>query len=136
MKDYMQYDATGLAALVTSRQVSAGELLDAAIARANAVEATLNAIVQRLDSLGRTAAAQPATGPFVGVPFLLKDYGQELDGVPNMCGSAALKNNIAHGDSTYAARCKAAGLVIFGRTATPEFALKGITEPEDRKSVV
>ena len=130
MKDYMQYDATGLAELVRSKQVSATELLDAAIVRANAVEPKLNAIVQRLDSLGRAAAALAASGPFAGVPFLLKDYGQELDGVPNMCGSAALKNNIAHGDSTYAARCKAAGLVIFGRTATPEFALKGITEPE------
>lgn len=130
MKDYAQYDATGLAELVKSKQVSASELMEAAIARANAVEPVLNAIVQRLDLLGRTAAAQAASGPFAGVPFLLKDYGQELAGVPNMCGSAALKNNIADGDSTYTARCKAAGLVIFGRTATPEFALKGITEPE------
>ncbi len=130
MKDYAQYDATGLAALVQSRQVSAAELLDAAIARANVLEPKLNAIVQRLESHGRAAAAQPAGGPFAGVPFLLKDYGQELDGVPNICGSAALKNRIVQGDSTYTARAKAAGLVIFGRTATPEFALKGITEPE------
>ena len=130
MQDYMQYDATDLAALVKSRQVTAAELLDAAIARADAVEPRLNAIVQRLDALGRTAAAQPASGPFAGVPFLLKDYGQELAGVPNMCGSAALRNHIAEVDSSYTARCKAAGLVIFGRTATPEFALKGITEPE------
>ena len=93
MNDYMQYDATGLAELVNSKQVSAGELLEAAIARANAVEPTLNAIVQRLDSLGRSVAAQPVSGPFAGVPFLLKDYGQELAGVANMCGSAALKNN-------------------------------------------
>ena len=130
MKDYAQYDATGLAELVQSKQVSAQELLDAAIARANMVEPTLHAIVQRLDAFGRSTASGALTGPFAGVPFLLKDYGQELDGVPNMCGSAALKSNIAHGDSTYTARCKAAGLVIFGRTATPEFALKGITEPE------
>ena len=130
MKDYAQYDATGLAELVKSKQVSASELMEVAIARANAVEPTLNAIVQRLDTMGRAAAASPLSGPFAGVPFLLKDYGQELDGVPNMCGSAALKNNIADGDSSYTARCKAAGLVIFGRTATPEFALKGITEPE------
>lgn len=130
MKDYAQYDATGLAELVRSKQVSASELLDAAIDRANVVEPTLNAIVQRLDAFGRNAAASPLSGPFAGVPFLLKDYGQEMDGVPNMCGSAALKNNIAHGDSTYTTRCKAAGLVIFGRTASPEFALKGVTEPE------
>lgn len=130
MKDYAQYDATGLAGLVQSRQVSAAELLKAAIERADAVEPKLNAIVQRLDALGRSTAGGALTGPFAGVPFLLKDYGQELDGVPSICGSAALKNHPAHGDSSYTARCKAAGLVIFGRTATPEFALKGITEPE------
>lgn len=130
MKDYAQYDATGLAELVRSLQVSASELLDAAMARADAVEPTLNAIPQRLDAMGRAAAAQSPSGPFAGVPFLLKDYGQELDGVPNICGTAALKTRIVQGDSAYAARCKAAGLVIFGRTATPEFALKGVTEPE------
>lgn len=130
MKDYAQYDATGLAELVRGKQVSAAELLQAAISRAEVVEPKLNAIVQRLDALGRAAATAPADGPFAGVPFLLKDYGQELDGVPNMCGSAALRRRIVQGDSAYAARCKAAGLVIFGRTATPEFALKGVTEPE------
>lgn len=130
MKDYAQYDAIGLAELVRTRQVSAAELLEAAIGRANVVEPKLNAIVQRLDAMGRSSATTPASGPFAGVPFLLKDYGQELDGVPNYCGSAANRQHLAHGDSTYAARCKAAGLVIFGRTATPEFALKGITEPE------
>lgn len=130
MKDYAQYDATGLAELVRSRQVSAAELLDAAIARLDQVEPQLNALPQRLDAMGRAAAAQPASGPFAGVPFLLKDYGQELDGVPNICGTAALKGHAVRGDSAYAARCKEAGLVIFGRTATPEFALKGVTEPE------
>lgn len=130
MKDYAQYDATGLAELVQRKQVSAAELLDAAIARADVVEPKLNAIAQRLDAMGRDAAGTALSGPFAGVPFLLKDYGQELDGVPNICGSAALKNHPADGDSSYTARCKAAGLVIFGRTATPEFALKGITEPE------
>ncbi len=130
MKDYAQYDATGLAELVKRKKVSAAELLDAAIQRADVVEPTLKAIVQRLDGLGRTTAVKPGNGPFAGVPFLLKDYGQELDGVPDYCGSAANKNKIAKGDSSYTARCKAAGLVIFGRTATPEFALKGVTEPE------
>ncbi|MES2883463.1 MAG: amidase family protein [Pseudomonadota bacterium] len=130
MKDYAQHDATSLAELVATRQVSAAELLEAAIARADEVEPKLNAIVQRLDALGRSTASGTLTGPFAGVPFLLKDYGQELDGVPNICGSAALKNHIVHGDSAYTARSKTAGLVIFGRTATPEFALKGVTEPE------
>lgn len=130
MKEYRQYDATGLAALVRDRQVSPRELLDAAIERANAVEPQLNAIVQRLDTFARACTTKPLDGVFGGVPFLLKDYSQELDGVPDYCGSAARRHALAHGDSAYAARSKAAGLVIFGRTATPEFALKGVTEPE------
>lgn len=129
MKDYAAHDATALAELVRTKQVSPAELLETAIARAEAVEPTLNAIPQKLYDFGRAAAKGSLSGPFAGVPFLLKDYGQELDGVPNICGSNALKRRVVQGDSAYTARCKAAGLVIFGRTATPEFALKGITEP-------
>jgi len=129
MKDYAAHDATALAALVRNKEVSATELLEAAISRAEAVEPTLNAIVQPQFERGRAAAAGAPGGPFAGVPFLLKDYGQEQDGVPNICGSWALKAHPVKGDSAYTARCTAAGLVIFGRTATPEFALKGITEP-------
>ena len=56
MKDYAQYDAIGLAELVRTQQVSAAELLEAAIGRANVVEPKLNAIVQRLDAMGRSSA--------------------------------------------------------------------------------
>lgn len=130
MKDYGLYDATGLAELVRNKQVSAAELLEAAIARANVVEPSLNAIVRRLEAMGRSAAASPLSGPFAGVPFLVKDIAQDIDGVPTMAGSAALKNAVVQGDSEFVRRSRAAGLVIFGKTATPEFALKGVTEPE------
>jgi len=130
MKDYARYDATALAELLRRKEVSAAELLEAALARAHVVEPTLNAIVQRLETMGRAAAASPGDGPFAGVPFLVKDIAQDIDGVPTYAGSAAFRQQRIQGDSTFVARCKAAGLVIFGKTATPELALKGYTEPE------
>ena len=130
MQNYAEYDATALAELVQKKEVSAKELLAAAVARAAVTEPQLNAIVRRLDEMGRETAARPLSGPFAGVPFLVKDIAQDIDGVPTMAGSAALKNAVVHGDSEFVRRSRAAGLVIFGKTATPEFALKGVTEPE------
>lgn len=130
MKEYAQYDGLGLAELVRSRQVSPGELLDAAIARADATEPQLHAIHQRLDGYGRSAAAGPLIGPFAGVPFLVKDIAQDIAGLPTGAGNRFLLRQPVAQDSEYVLRLRRAGLVIFGKTATPEFALKGYTEPE------
>ena len=70
------YDGLGLAELIRRKDVSAKELLDAAIARADALNPALNAIVTRLDDQARAAiAAGLPAGPFTGVPYLLKDLG-------------------------------------------------------------
>jgi len=130
MKEYGQYDATGLAELVRSKQVSATELLESALERANATGAQLNAIPWRLDHHARIEARVRLTGPFAGVPFMVKDIGQDVAGAPSARGSAALRKHIAQQDSEFVRRARRAGLVIFGKTATPEFALKGVTEPE------
>ncbi|MDE2150510.1 MAG: amidase [Gammaproteobacteria bacterium] len=131
-KEYADYDATGLAALVAGRQVTPDELLQAALARAEAVNPKLNAIITPMTDIARARAAQPLTGPFAGVPFLVKDFFQEYAGVPCYYGCAALKR-AGHTPREHAEivrRWLDAGLVIFGRTNTPEFAAKGITEPE------
>lgn len=130
MKEYGRYDATGLAELIRNREVSPQELLEAARERANATDSQLNAIVWRLDDEARIESRVRLTGPFAGVPFLVKDIGQDVAGAPSACGSAALRNRIAKHDSEYVRRARRAGLVIFGKTSTPEFALKGVTEPE------
>ena len=91
-EDYRRYDGLGLAQLVASRQVSPGEVLEAAIARADAVGPKLNAIVTRMDSIARERAAPNLAGPFGGVPFLVKDLGQEYAGVPCSYGSRGLKD--------------------------------------------
>lgn len=78
--EYRSHDATGLAELVATGQVSASELLETAIARLDTVEPTLNTVVRRLDDKARVLAREPLDGPFAGVPFLLKDLGQDLAG--------------------------------------------------------
>lgn len=130
MKEYGQYDATGLAELVRKKEVSASELLDAATARANQTSSQINAITWRLDDEARIEAKVRLTGPFAGVPFMVKDIVQDVAGAPATSGSVALKQFIASQDSEYVRRARRAGLVIFGKTSTPEFALKGVTEPQ------
>src|ERR1700761_4046113 len=79
--EYDACDALDLAALVARREVSAEELLDAAIARAEQVNPAINALSQRLYDHGRTAIRTGLPqGPFTGVPFLLKDVSVLLAG--------------------------------------------------------
>jgi amidase len=124
-------DATGLAELVASGAVSAAELLEAAIVRTDASAARLNAVPIRFDDAARlqiAACAGRPEGPFGGVPFLLKDIGQDYAGQRFTAGAAVFRDRRATRHSAYTRRCLEAGLVIFGRTATPELGLKGVTE--------
>jgi Asp-tRNA(Asn)/Glu-tRNA(Gln) amidotransferase A subunit family amidase len=124
--DYRTYDATGLAKLVADKQVSAAELLTLARERAAAVNPRINAIV------GDVPASPTAdlTGPFAGVPFLIKDLAQDYAGLPSSRGSRSFTSLPAAGHATIVQRWLDAGLVIFGKTNTPEFGAKGITEPD------
>lgn len=131
-KEYGNYDALGLAELIRNRQVSASEVLEAALARAEAVNPRLNAIIIPMHDLARARAREPLEGPFAGVPFLTKDLFQEYQGVRTAYGCNALKaaNYVAPEFSEITLRWLKAGTVIFGRTNTPEFGAKGITEPD------
>ncbi|MCC2657203.1 MAG: hypothetical protein K0Q76_2311 [Panacagrimonas sp.] len=127
--DYVRHDAMGLADLVARNEVSAAELLDAAIARADAVNPAINAIVRRLDGRARDRiGAEDLAGPFAGVPFLIKDLTAEFGGEPISSGSRFLADYVPAHDSELVRRYKAAGLVIFGKTNTPEFGLTPFTE--------
>src|SRR5438105_3773395 len=117
--DYRRHDAVGLAELVARREVSAEELLETAVARMTEVNPKINAVVQ---DLSERARGEPAgSGPLSGVPFLLKDLGVTLAGTPTTGGSRLMKDAVAVADSALTAAYKAAGLVIFGKTNTPEF---------------
>lgn len=122
-------DATGQAALVRSGEVGAVELVEAALARAQNV-ANLHAVTVLFPDRARRRAAQ-ATGPFAGVPILLKDAGQEVAGTPLWMGTAALKNagHISTETTDLAARLEDLGFVIIGKAAVPELMTGITTEP-------
>ena len=128
--DLAKYDGLGLAELVRRKEISAKELLDAILARADAINPALNAIITRLDDHARAAiAAGLPPGPFTGVPYLLKDLGALFTGAPTGFGSALFDGDVADHDSEITARLRRAGLVIFGKTNTPEMGLSPSTEP-------
>ncbi|MCK1738283.1 amidase [Bradyrhizobium sp. 138] len=131
-EEYRRYDAIGLAELVRKRRISAEEVLNAAIDRAEQVNPLINAIVHKQYEQGRKAlSAAPAEAPLRGVPYLIKDLGLGTfqNGEPATICSALFKDFVADHDSAYVKRCKQAGLVIIGRSSTPEFGINPSTEP-------
>lgn len=123
-------DGLGLADLVRRREVSPKELLDAAIARVEARNPALNAVVTRMYDAARGAvSAGLPSGPFTGVPYLLKDIGALYAGAVTSAGSRVFADAVADHDSEITARLKRAGLVIFGKTNTPEMGIATSTEP-------
>jgi amidase/6-aminohexanoate-cyclic-dimer hydrolase len=95
-EELARYDGLGLAELVRRREVSAAELLDASIARVEALNPEINAVVTRLYDQARAAiAAGLPAGPFTGVPYLLKDPGAHYAGAVTSYGSALFKDSPA-----------------------------------------
>lgn len=130
-QEYRQYDAVGLADLVRSGQISASELMEIAIARTNAVNPTINAVIHPMYEEGRKLAAGTDTqSPFAGIPFLVKDLGLEIQGVPMRIGSKAWEGYVSPEDSILVRRFRDIGLACFGKTNTPELGLTPYTEPQ------
>lgn len=129
--DLAGLDATAQADLVRRGELMPLELVDAAIERIEALNPTINAVVTPLFDQARAAAqgTLPA-GPFTGVPFLLKDLASQLAGVPLTGGSRFTASFVPQTDSTLVQRFKQAGLVILGKTNTPEFGILPTTEPQ------
>lgn len=128
--EYDQYDGLGLAELVRSKQVSPAELVEEAIRRIEQYNPKLNAVVYKMYDYARQAAqGRIPEGPFRGVPFLVKDLISTIAGVPTGSGNRLLKNIPMQTDSELVKRYKAAGLIIIGKTNTPEFGLTPYTEP-------
>lgn len=128
MQDYADYDGLGLAELVRKRETSPSELLEAAIARIERHNGKLNAVVyQAYDEARAVAASALPDGPFKGVPFLIKDLGVRVKGWPRTSGSRFAEVAADAEDSELTARHRAAGLVLMGKTNTPEFGIPGVT---------
>ncbi|NIP58173.1 MAG: amidase [Gemmatimonadetes bacterium] len=138
--DYLALDGLAMAGLARRGEVTARELLETALDRADRLDPLLNAVVHRFDEEARARAsaiddggagrgsAEPA--PFRGVPFLVKDVLTTVAGHPHTSGSRLLEGWVADEDSEVVARFRAAGAILFGKTNAPEFGLTPYTEPE------
>jgi amidase len=123
------HDAVGLASLVADGEVSPRQLAEASIARIEERNGALNAVIaDRFDAALAEADAGP-TGALAGVPFLVKDLGCDVAGLPSTRGSRLWADKVATEDCELARRFKAAGLLILGNTNTPEMGKNASTEP-------
>lgn len=127
--NYKDYDGLGLAELVKKKEVQPLELVEEAIRLSDLLNPKLNAVINKMYEQARKTAGKQLTGPFAGVPVLLKDISQEIEGEPITAGSKAFLNYRAKADSEYARRLRQAGVVFLGQTNVPEFALVAVTEP-------
>lgn len=129
--EYGQFDGMGLAQLVRDGRISALELCEEAIRRAEDLNPKLNAVITPLYDFARKAAeTRRPEAPFCGVPFLLKDAHHALKGYAMSSGSELLRECVQDHDAEIVKRFKDAGLVILGKTNTPEFKLAYFTEPK------
>lgn len=126
--DYVSYDGLGLAELVRNRDVTPGELLEAAIERIERHNPKLNAVVYKAyDEARAVAAGALPDGPFKGVPFLIKDLGVRVKGWPRTSASRFAQIDADADDSELMTRYRASGVVTLGKTNTPEFGIPGVT---------
>ena len=129
MDDYTSHDALGLAGLVRSGQVSAGELVEAAIARIEQLDPAINAVVTRDFEGARALAKAPLpAGPFTGVPFLVKDFGIGVAGWRCTSGSRFCADVVDTADTGLTTRFREAGVVLLGRGASSEYGIVGNVE--------
>lgn len=131
INEFANYDALGLADLVKRKEVTPLELVNESIRRIEQLNPKINAVIIRMFDHAREIAQKPLNdGVFAGVPFLIKDLVSTYKGAPLTKGCKGLKNYIAPEDSELMKRYKATGLIVVGKTNTPEFGLMGVTEPE------
>lgn len=127
--DYKAYDGLGLAELVKRKEVQPKELVEEAVKIIDSVNPKVNAVINKMYVQARKTADTEQSGAFAGVPMLLKDISQELEGEPITAGSKAFLNYRPKTHSEYVRRLRKAGVLFLGQTNVPEFALVAVTEP-------
>ena len=123
-----QMDATALAEAIATKKISAAEVIEASIGRAEKVNPELNAFVIKLYDYARKYAPQP-NGALFGVPTVIKD-SDNVAGYPTQLGTGAFTGKNAKSNSKYVNQFLSAGLVPIGKTTLPEFGLICSTENE------
>jgi len=130
-EEYIQYDAVALGAMMREKTISPTEVLEAAIARAEAVNGNINAIIYKMyDTARKQLLTLPLDSVLAGVPFLVKDLELSIAGHPLSSGSRCHRQYVPAVSSYLVEKMLAAGLLIMGKTNTPEMGLTPYTEPE------
>ncbi len=124
-------DALAQAELVKKGELKPVELVEAAVERVQRWNPKLNAVVTEMfEEALREAQGSIPDGPFKGVPFLVKDLLASCAGVPLTMGSKLMKDFVPREDSELIRRIRRAGLIILGKTNTPELGILPTTEPK------
>lgn len=133
--EYLEMDATDMAAAVSMGDLEPAALLAAALARCDAVDPVVRAVNMRHDAMAAqqlrdlAASGRLGTAPLAGVPMLVKDMNTYLAGTPTTNGSRFLAGGeVAAHTSTVVRRYQEAGMLVFGKTTAPEFGLSTTTE--------
>ncbi|QKY71447.1 amidase [Lentibacillus sp. CBA3610] len=131
LRTYLKLDATDIAELIQMNELTPVEFLEMAFQRMNEINPVLNAVVHDRKSRAMADAENiNADQPFAGVPMLLKNLSQSLEGERLTSSSKLMKEAVSYHDSNLVSKLRAAGFSFMGHTNTPEFGLKNITEPE------
>ena len=130
MSELTWLDATAQAELVRTGEVSAKELVEAAIERIDRINPQLDAVIRTRYDEARAEAGEPGAGPFAGVPILLKDLGCTVNGEQTAFGIGPMEDLRWPVTSYLAEQFRQAGLIALGRTNVPEFGTTVTTEPK------
>lgn len=123
-------DILAISQMVKNGEVSSRELVEDSIARIEAVNPEINAVITKTYDEAIAASAMPSNDTvFAGVPFLVKDLYCHMAGVRTASGSRLTQNFIPEMDSELMARYRRAGLIPMGKTNVCEFGTLGTTEP-------
>ncbi len=135
MTDLTRLPASDLRTRIAAKEVSPVELTDAVLARAEKLQPVLNCFITLVPEQARAAAQQAEAavmkgeklGLLHGIPFAAKDLVNTA-GVRTTFGSLLHEDNVPKEDAVCAARLKQAGAILFGKTTTPEFGHKALTD--------
>jgi amidase len=131
LDEFAFLDATAQAELVRRKQVKPREFVELAVGRVERFNPQINAVVTAMYEQALAAAdGVIPEGPFAGVPFLLKDLIASYGGVRTAGGSAFQQDFVPDHDSVFVSRLKRAGLIVIGKSNTPEYGILPTTEPE------
>lgn len=129
LREYATFDGLGLAELVRKKQVAPKELAETAARAIEAVNPRINAVIEVYDDrITGLDEASLGSGPFRGVPFLIKDVGGHERGRKIEYGCRLCQGMIGVEDSNLIKLLRAGGVNVLGRSNTPEFSIAGTTE--------